>query len=183
MRTQSKTTEKQIRPDNKWWIKWWTHETMYGSFMLAPLDELGFLVKLCVLSKLGNYPGYIKATETEAITHVGIAGMMGMASDLANFERLLKIHKDKGRITEDEKGIIYIVNFEYYQFEKGKPRRSKKELEQIIESKKSNKRSMKAVVEGNLKTTNELTCEVKGLRQDLKDMIPENKKRGRPKKV
>lgn len=169
----------QNKVDNKWWIKWWVRETLYGSFMLSPLDELGFFLKLCCLSKQGNYEGYIKATETEAITHLGIAGMMGMAGNLPDFERHLQIQKDKGRITEDEKGIITIINFAYYQSQKGKPRLSKEKLEAIIENKKANSQSMKAIVQGTTRALNE----VNGTIKELKDAIPEKHKRGRPKKI
>lgn len=167
METQSKEQTKQSKVDNKWWIKWWTHETAYGSFMLAPLDELGFFVKLCVQSKLGNYPGYIKATATESIPHLGIAGMMGLAGDMPNFERLLKIQKDKGRITEDKNGIIHITNFEYYQSEKGKPRLSKESLHDIIENKKANKQSMKSVAQGAIRAVNELNGTVNELKSKI----------------
>jgi hypothetical protein len=167
------------KPDNKWWIKWWTHETAYGGLATAPLDELGFLVKLCVCCKLGNYPGYIKATEDEAITHLGIAGMMGMAGDIENFERLLQVHKNKGRVKEDEKGIMEIVNYNYYQNEKGKPRLSKVKLAEIIDNKKANKQTMKAVAQGTTRALNELN----GTIQQLKTEIETKRKRGRPPKI
>jgi hypothetical protein len=157
----------QSKVDNKWWIKWWTRETLYGSFMLAPLDELGFFVKLCCLSKQGNYEGYIKATETDPITHLGIAGMMGMAGDIENFERLLQVHKDKGRIVEDEKGIITITKFFYFQNVKGKPKATREKLSEIIERKKSNKQSTANAIQSTTRALNE----VNGAIGDLKKKI------------
>jgi hypothetical protein len=159
----SQTNQNKV--DNKWWIKWWVRETLYGSFMLAPLDELGFFLKLCCLSKQGNYEGYIKATDTEPITHLGVAGLMGMGGNMNEFERLLQIQKDKGRVIEDEKGIITITKFYYFQNEKGKPRLSKDKLRDIIENKKANKKSIKSVVQGTTRALNELNGAIKDLKQ------------------
>jgi hypothetical protein len=167
MQTHSeKTQNKQSRVDNKWWLKWWIRETLFGSFMLAPLDELGFFLKLCCLSKQGNYEGFIKTTETEPMPHLAIAGMMGMSGDITNFERLLQIQKDKGRIIEDGKGIIEILNYKYYQTERGKPRLSKEQLSDIIANKKANKRTMKSVVQGTTRALNELNGTIKELKKD-----------------
>lgn len=105
--------------ENKWWMKWWVRETLTGSLAIAPLDELGFFVKLCCLSKQSNYPGFIKASETEPFSHSIIAGMI--QTDLNTFERLLLVHIQKGRITEDTNGVITIENFIFYQSEKGMP--------------------------------------------------------------
>lgn len=103
----------------KLWIKWWVRETIYGSFMTAPLSELGFFLKLCCLSKLMNYEGQIKSTETQGLPHSAIAGMLNMADNMTEFERLLQVQKDKSRLIEDNAGIITLTNFEYYQTGKG----------------------------------------------------------------
>lgn len=161
------TTTNQIKPDNKWWIKWWTHETAYGSLANAPLDELGFLLKLCILSKLGNYPGFIKATEDEPITHLGIAGMMGMVTDMPNFERLLQVQKNKGRVKEDSNGIIEIINYVYYQYEKGKPRITKEKLDEIKSNKKANNQSMKSIVQGTTRALNEVNSSIQVLKNKI----------------
>lgn len=109
------------RLDGKWWIKWWTRETLHGSFMTAPLDELGFFLKLCCLAKQldPNDEGYIRQTDGSGLSHSSIAGLLQLHSDMVNFERLLQSQKDKGRIVEDNTGAILIVNYKAFQKTKG----------------------------------------------------------------
>jgi hypothetical protein len=132
------------------WIKWWTKETVWGSFQQAPLDDLGFFLKMCCLSNEMRFPGQIKANETEGFTHDTIARFMLLPLD--EFERLLERQKVEGRITENDRGILTIAKFNYFQAQRGIPHFNR---EVTVEGKKRNKGSMASLIEGLGKTVNE----------------------------
>ena len=111
---------KSERLEARWWIKWWTKDTLYGSFGGAPLDELGFFLKLCCLSQEGRFPGFIQANEEgEGLRHGVIAGMLQLEGE--EFERLLSQMKEQDRVSENERGKITINKFRYFQKVRGIP--------------------------------------------------------------
>ena len=94
-------------------IKWRTRETIYGSFMTEPISSLGFVVKMCCLSAETRYPGYIQSEPSRGIPHVQLAALLNMDAD--EFEQALRLQKEMGRVEEDEKGVIKIINWDRYQ--------------------------------------------------------------------
>lgn len=101
------------------WIKWWANETLHGSLASEPLEDLGFLLKLSCLAQTQNFHGEIKACNDIPYSHQTIAELLTMKLD--DFEKRLQFQKNANRVSENERGIMTIINFKYYQHERGVP--------------------------------------------------------------
>jgi len=97
------------------WIKWWSKETIWGSFMRSSVTALGFFVKVCCLSNESRYPGYLQAEYQVGMTHEQLASLMQMS--LVEFETELSHQMSNGvhRMEQDKFGVIKILKWDTFQ--------------------------------------------------------------------
>jgi len=109
------------------YFKLWTRDWMQGSMRYNNTPaERGFFVDMTAMAnecrgRREKIPvGAICISPDIPLSHTDIARRLMIEPE--EFEKHLAKMKEQGRITEDDKGIITIVNFGYYQW-RGKKKR------------------------------------------------------------
>jgi len=107
----------------KYWIKLWTEEWLDGSVrtFLSPEERALFIDLLCLAGR-SREPGVIYAEPAKGHPFDWLAARLNVSPDF--FKKALKKFESQERIKLNEAGKIYIVNWEKYQVETPRQRKS-----------------------------------------------------------
>lgn len=102
-------------PKHRDWVKLWIKEALLGTIRedLTP-EERGTWYDFLLLAGNCRIPGIISANENTALPIKRIAGILNTPEDL--IQRCIVKFEKSGRIRVRPNGIIYIVNWEKYQY-------------------------------------------------------------------
>jgi len=117
-------------PKHRDWVKLWCKEALLGTIRedLTP-EERGTWYDFLLLAGNSRIPGVICANQNTALPTKRIAGILNIEETLV--KRCIKKFKESERITVDNNGVIYIVNWSRYQYsdyDRQKPYRQHKPI-------------------------------------------------------